>query len=74
MEKPITEEHDKEENTMINEIITNIVKELTGVLNDNQMEQLTSALQTHLAPLKDTEPPEKRKRLHCCRCSLRQSE
>lgn len=45
---------------MINEIITNIVKELAGVLNDNQMEQLTSALQTHLAPLKDTEPPEKK--------------
>ena len=41
MRTPETEDNEKEETTMINQVITNIQNDLLGILDENQMKLLS---------------------------------
>ena len=51
MGTPETEDNEKEETTMINQVITNIQNDLLGILDENQMKLLSEVLTKHLLPL-----------------------
>ena len=51
MGTPETEDNEKEETTMINQVITNIQNDLLGILDENQMKLLSEVLAKHLLPL-----------------------
>ena len=48
---PETEDNEKEETTMINQVITSIRNELHDVLDENQMKLLSEVLEKYLLPL-----------------------
>ena len=47
MRTPETEDNEKEETTMINQVITNIQNDLLGILDENQMKLLSEVLAKH---------------------------
>lgn len=51
MGTPETEDNEKEETAMINQIITNIQNDLLGILDENQMKLLSEIPAKHLLPL-----------------------